>query len=871
MDRKKTLQFKMMMYTFWILLASIPAILLLNYFLIKAVVPIKSDELYSTLIDRIEQNIVFVLQTSDYTYEKMSTNQPFMQALNDQTDDAELMAESKDLICRKMMEFSRINAAYISDLCILTEGKIYSSSTNFFADIAETSKFQIDISARKADPVSLIQFSQEVQGLKGNLQYLDGKFAILRKLYDTKGNPLAEVLMVLKDSVIEKLVQYSNIAIHDNQGNELFSNLPFDSEVPISAEQSGEFAARSLYFDGQFYSVNTVRSETYGWRITNFVPMYWYKSVLVDSLIGTLLIASIALGIIMLAVFSFFRTFNDKIDTVVRGFSGAVSGAVQKISLKENKTGNGKSFTKKLTAYFSGFICLYLCVTCMVSYNLIDQKLNEHNEKLLEEIVMLDRQNTENFLYNYNHVVNFLSSSSSIKNFLYNHSTASELSNTDYEEMYYDIINTVSNVKNSPMGVKLVDMKGNVLYQNSNMPNIVRPGQLTPRISPTWGLVTAHGVPYFYVSEHCYRVEKPAMSLGECDVIIPVSNLYEVLGGEGNQLSYKLMPLNTPQKSVGQWSIPLNVENAEIRLFYNAGSSKLSDLILLIVYAVYILAATFLVFKLNRKITARLTKPIFALNGLYEEIEKMNLSVRYSEVYGDELDMLVQGFNRMVDRLNQLIEEVYKTQLKEKQLEYDVLIGQINPHFLYNSLETINSMVDIHDPRTTKMITLLSVFFRKGLAHKGNLISLRDEFEYTRVYTDILQMRFGESIRFLFPEDEQLCDCEGCKTVKLVLQPLIENSIKHGLHYRGNGVIRVAIERSDNGLRLIVEDDGIGMNAERLSQVRQKLTGEETADGIGFVNVHNRIVLQFGKEYGLTVDSEEQRGTRVTVRLPRTN
>lgn len=246
----------------------------------------------------------------------------------------------------------------------------------------------------------------------------------------------------------------------------------------------------------------------------------------------------------------------------------------------------------------------------------------------------------------------------------------------------------------------------------------------------------------------------------------------------------------------------------------------------------------------------------------------------------------------MVSRLNQLIEQNREEQMSLRQAELALLQAQINPHFLYNTLDAIVWLIEMEkNEQAVEMVTSLSSFFRSSLSNGRDIITLKEEEQHVRSYLEIQQVRYKDILSYEISIDPSLF---ACRIPKLTLQPLVENALYHGLKLkRGLGHISVTGMRDGRDLVLTVVDDGAGMSEERLMEVQrmlklhpdfqdesqtslehqkaekqQKEQEKSGRVGFGVMTVHERLQLLFGVEYGLTVESVQGEGTRVTVRIP---
>ena len=240
----------------------------------------------------------------------------------------------------------------------------------------------------------------------------------------------------------------------------------------------------------------------------------------------------------------------------------------------------------------------------------------------------------------------------------------------------------------------------------------------------------------------------------------------------------------------------------------------------------------------------------------------------------DEIGMIDSHFNVMVNKLDGLIKENYIQQLEKRDAELNALQAQINPHFLYNTLELINSIARVYKCKEISMVSQnLGEMFRYGInIGRNEFVKLRDEVNHVSNYVNIQLMRFDELFDFSCEISDELLEC---KLLKFILQPIVENAITHGLQGgKGKGLIRVSARCEERVLYLYVEDNGIGMDAELIKRLHKSLDEKKSGvdsyirKSIGITNVNNRIKLAYGDFFGISFDSTEGQGTLVTVRIP---
>ena len=264
-------------------------------------------------------------------------------------------------------------------------------------------------------------------------------------------------------------------------------------------------------------------------------------------------------------------------------------------------------------------------------------------------------------------------------------------------------------------------------------------------------------------------------------------------------------------------------------------------------------------------------KRIKQLTGTMHTVESGDVAVRLEPSGNDEIAQLMDGFNKMMDRLDALMEEREEHGRQIKNLELKALQAQINPHFLYNSLDLVNcTAISRNVPEISRMVNALGQFYRLSLSNGREVISLSEELKHAKLYVEIQNLRFENRIAAEWDTDPS-ADC--CQIIKIVLQPLIENAILHGIFEKPSksGRLKVQVRRLDDGIRIFVEDDGVGMDAATLLASFSKAAAPEGTTafgGYGIRNIQERLVLAYGAPYGLSCSSRPGKGTVVTLFIP---
>lgn len=275
-------------------------------------------------------------------------------------------------------------------------------------------------------------------------------------------------------------------------------------------------------------------------------------------------------------------------------------------------------------------------------------------------------------------------------------------------------------------------------------------------------------------------------------------------------------------------------------------------------------------------ISASIYIPIKKLHNVTTTITKNDLQVLVTSENLDEITELGMSFNIMISRIRELLDAKIKEQENLKKAELKTLQAQINPHFLYNTLDTIVWMAEANKTdQVIEIVRALSSFFRIALSKGKDWIPIRQEIEHVRSYLAIQKMRYRDILDYKIEIDDDILDGT---ILKLTLQPLVENALYHGIKSkRDGGTISVRARRANQNLVLLeVRDDGIGLTPYKLFQIQSNIeedSGEISLQesGFGLENVNRRIKLYYGKQYGLSVQSQYQSGTQVTVAIPMIN
>ncbi len=293
-------------------------------------------------------------------------------------------------------------------------------------------------------------------------------------------------------------------------------------------------------------------------------------------------------------------------------------------------------------------------------------------------------------------------------------------------------------------------------------------------------------------------------------------------------------------------------------------TDKLENMIRIVgIIFLFVLLATFFVGLFSSRL---ISNPANDLARAMREFEKDAENFEFCQVNGTrEITSLSDSFSHMVIQIQNLMEQVREEEITLRKTELNALQAQINPHFLYNTLDSIAWMCE--EGRTQEainMVNALARLFRISISRGHELITIEKECQHAESYLKIQKYRYKNKFTYQFEADPE---CLNYLCNKITLQPIIENAIYHGLDMTDEGRIRIGVRQQGEDILMSVEDNGVGMEEERCREILYKETGDRT--GIGIKNVNDRIKIYFGEKYGLTIYSELDMGTKVEIRIPK--
>ena len=356
----------------------------------------------------------------------------------------------------------------------------------------------------------------------------------------------------------------------------------------------------------------------------------------------------------------------------------------------------------------------------------------------------------------------------------------------------------------------------------------------------------------------------------------PLPSIAELSVLSGDTVLYSTEKVIGDGSTVLTYEQPLSLEPLRLQARISQENLYREFGITLIALTAVMAASLLVVILISWILSRNLTRPIVTLSEMMQQPEEFpDVSAIPYFNKGDEIGTLYTSYQKMLDDRNLYVKNEFENKLILLDSQMKSLESQINAHFLYNTLESINSIATVEKvPAISTMSLALGRMFRYSIKTESELVPLSQEITHVKDYSTIQEIRFNHrySLQLAIPGE-----LEQMAVLKLILQPLVENALYHGLQYcRSGDRILVTARRQDNTLLLSVEDNGIGLSEEKLAELKTQLNkspeftelGQRREEGIGVANIHARIRLYYGEPYGLELDDQPRKGSRFTIRLP---
>ena len=341
--------------------------------------------------------------------------------------------------------------------------------------------------------------------------------------------------------------------------------------------------------------------------------------------------------------------------------------------------------------------------------------------------------------------------------------------------------------------------------------------------------------------------------------LIETKNL--VLGSAGVTINHQSFNLYISTITNTGWKVSVFTNNSQIY-------SVLYNFIIIVIITILLLSTLYIF--IVYVIVKQVTYPLYRLQAEMNKVKDLNYDVNRSKLKkgSKEIIQLDATFNEMMRRIRYLADKLLQEQENQRKSELKALQNQINPHFLYNTLDSIIYMIDKgENQKAEEMIVALSKFFRISISRGKTIIPLKDEVEHVRNYLLIQKIRFGDQFTYSIDVDPSLYQY-SC--IKLILQPLVENAIEHGLNdNESGGKIEIIGTQNENYIILKIKDNGYGISEDKLEQIYKSFRDDSIHQGVGLKNVYQRIKIYYGEEADIKIDSLFDEGTIISIYIPK--
>ena len=341
--------------------------------------------------------------------------------------------------------------------------------------------------------------------------------------------------------------------------------------------------------------------------------------------------------------------------------------------------------------------------------------------------------------------------------------------------------------------------------------------------------------------------------------LIETKNL--VLGSAGVTINHQSFNLYISTITNTGWKVSVFTNNSQIY-------SVLYNFIIIVIITILLLSILYIF--IVYVIVKQVTYPLYRLQAEMNKVKDLNYDVNRSKLKkgSKEIIQLDATFNEMMRRIRYLADKLLQEQENQRKSELKALQNQINPHFLYNTLDSIIYMIDKgENQKAEEMIVALSKFFRISISRGKAIIPLKDEVEHVRNYLLIQKIRFGDQFTYSINVDPSLYQY-SC--IKLILQPLVENAIEHGLNdNESGGQIEIIGTQNESYIILKIKDNGYGISEDKLEQIYKSFHDDSIHQGVGLKNVYQRIKIYYGDEADIKIDSLFDEGTIISIYIPK--
>lgn len=724
----------------------------------------------------------------------------------------------------------------------------------------------------------ILQDLNEKMFFGANLETSDGKY------------PGAVLIFINPESLSNSIFYAENIALFTNSNKMFYKGKQVSEQVTLQFENNKQ-SENGVFFRNQEVEVYAASIPYYNFKLLYSEPIYLYKDqlrqlwkIIVWTLIFAVIVSIISSGIIsnriLRPLYQLLRTIQNyrvREEEVKDSLAGEQRKAIT-FSLHERFF---FYFLISILLPLLIFLCIYYWQTSKIVSQDVQKSFYAAHERLAH---MLNNEVRQHEL-----TISHLSLNTSIQN---------KLNNNYNEEVEQDLMR-ITQAMEIDKNIGIYSLSNDIFFSSNKQHAAHLDTDYSKLLKESNSKISYFiekdrfdhikiilGIPIFSILEFPKKIGYITTDLDNSDLVDSYSQIkgvtYEafILDNTGKIISHP-----DPNK-VGTF---VNQENHDKSISYSTKIGELgwvfvskynyqdiqkqvnqlflSDFYLILFIFIFILIISYGMSKRILKPLGQLNKSfnVFDLNGShYSVVEKLSGI--------DEIDLLSRNFNKMMNRMDELIKQTIESNKERIQLKYEkrelqvnALQSQIKPHFLYNTLDNLMFLVESNEiEKSLDMIQSLSKLFRFITNKDQSSLSIRDEMTYTKTYVTIMSYRFS-NIECVWSMDEKVLDYQ---TVKLILQPVIENSIQHGARMTTENIrIEVSCQLKDDMIEFMIRDNAMGIDEDRLLQIQRQLASS-SMEQAGIFNVNSRIKLHYGDKYGLNIESIKGEGTIVTIVIP---
>ncbi|MBB6672368.1 cache domain-containing sensor histidine kinase [Cohnella nanjingensis] len=578
-----------------------------------------------------------------------------------------------------------------------------------------------------------------------------------------------------------------------------------------------------------------------------------------------------------------------------------------------------KSIQSSISVAFSCLILVTIAVTSLISYRLSVDAVEKNSQNYIEEVIKQVNTNIQSYIDNMENISLLAMTNKDVKYYISNNSFISEEERRPYEKRISDLFQSILYTRKDIASIMVFGYNGRFVsdrritslnpnakieeqpwYRNAkneggksvisapHVQNIIQNEyrwvvSLSRELKNTDG-ITADGI--FLVDLNLSVINDLArqINLGKKGYVFIVDDSGNIVYHPQQQLIYSnLRTEHIAEVTAAGSGDSFTVDDDEGRRFYSVQDTNFGWKIVGVAYAgdligykstlrnsiLITVCGVAVSLLLSVFLSHRLSRPIRHLQKTMRLVEKGNFDVKTEVGQMNEIGQLGRTFNMMVGQIKNLMQEIIDTQENKRKGELQLLQAQINPHFLYNTLDSIVWMAEQKQHEEVVLMTsALAKLFRAGITKDQEIVPIRVEIEHITNYLLIQKMRYTDKLNYKLEFADAILPY---RTLKILLQPFVENAIYHGIRNKPDvGTVTIRGKETEDAIVFEVEDDGVGMTEERLARIWETPDAHDLRrGGIGISNVDERIRLFFGPGYGVRILSEIAEGTCVTITIPK--